>query len=649
VHDSTLESLVHDHVDPRTRLLILGGPGGDTSGLAARLADVIVRIHGVCHVIVADPADAELGPTTAVVLAARDEAQWKVVRIEGLATLDGARFRGPLAVAVARLASAAPDGPLLVLMPGLVRGIAALELPAMVAHACAATAAAIVDAQETRRLEPSLRAMHVPLLWVVGGSGPRVSDRQKREAWGMQWRQYMLEAKPCQLSRTAIDVVGLPPPEDVEEAWDGRVVALLDASGDTLGLGEVMSHDNGELRVLAPCVEPAEVRAICVRDAVVDGEVGAPVTAGAPTGLAAEESRRARNRPAGRAFELPIIGPSGTTLEIPALGHKGEVVCDLVNGVFGDPLLHVRLVAKRRSLLFDIGEATRLPRRIAHQITHVFVSHAHMDHVAGLVWLVRMRMGDNGLCELVGPPGLAQQLSNQLGVFTWNLIERNGPRFAVDEVHGQQVRRFELEAGVAGAREADARTLHDGVVLRDRDVCVRAATVDHNTPVIAYRLELAATWRVRQERLQALGEPAGPWLGELKRAAESGDIEGTMELPGGRTVDKRRLMSDLLYSCPGQVLSYVTDVADGPDNVRALEPLVRGSDIFVCEAGFLQEDQERAEAAAHLTTQACARLAQGAGARVLVPFHFSARYEDCEDRVYEEIRRGFEGDLISTV
>ena len=36
----------------------------------------------------------------------------------------------------------------------------------------------------------------------------------------------------------------------------------------------------------------------------------------------------------------------------------------LVNGIFGDPLLHVRLRHRRRSLLFDLGDAARLPARI---------------------------------------------------------------------------------------------------------------------------------------------------------------------------------------------------------------------------------------------------------------------------------------------
>jgi ribonuclease Z len=54
-----------------------------------------------------------------------------------------------------------------------------------------------------------------------------------------------------------------------------------------------------------------------------------------------------------------------TLSELRPVARVGEATAMLVNGVFGDPLLHVRLQHQRRSLLFDVGETTRLPARIA--------------------------------------------------------------------------------------------------------------------------------------------------------------------------------------------------------------------------------------------------------------------------------------------
>mgnify|MGYP000452874486 CR=1 FL=1 len=50
-----------------------------------------------------------------------------------------------------------------------------------------------------------------------------------------------------------------------------------------------------------------------------------------------------------------------------------------------------------------------MPARVAHQISDVFVSHAHFDHIGGFLWLLRSRIGVSGVCRLYGPPGLTRQ------------------------------------------------------------------------------------------------------------------------------------------------------------------------------------------------------------------------------------------------
>nr|MCU0924286.1 ribonuclease Z [Burkholderiaceae bacterium] len=61
----------------------------------------------------------------------------------------------------------------------------------------------------------------------------------------------------------------------------------------------------------------------------------------------------------------------------------------LVNDPFGDPALYVDLRDEGRALLFDIGDIRPLPPRKLLRISHVFVSHTHMDHFAGLDHLLR--------------------------------------------------------------------------------------------------------------------------------------------------------------------------------------------------------------------------------------------------------------------
>jgi ribonuclease BN (tRNA processing enzyme) len=101
------------------------------------------------------------------------------------------------------------------------------------------------------------------------------------------------------------------------------------------------------------------------------------------------------------------------------------------------------------------------------------------------------------------------------------------------------------------------------------------------------------------------------------------------------------LASALLIAKPGQKLVYATDFADTEANVEALVELARGADAMVCEASFLNEDAEQARLTRHLTTGACARIAQAAGVGLLIPFHPSVRYEDRAQQVWREVSEGF--------
>lgn len=91
----------------------------------------------------------------------------------------------------------------------------------------------------------------------------------------------------------------------------------------------------------------------------------------------------------------------------------GEVAV-LLNGVFGDPLVCARFLHEKRCLLFDLGDLSRLQARLLHQVTDVFVSHAHMDHIIGFLPLVRMRIGELPPCRVFGPPGMARRIAEEL-------------------------------------------------------------------------------------------------------------------------------------------------------------------------------------------------------------------------------------------
>ena len=327
--------------------------------------------------------------------------------------------------------------------------------------------------------------------------------------------------------------------------------------------------------------------------------------------------------------------------EGPLTGRIGGVDFAMVNGVFGDPLLHLRFRHLGRSLLFDIGDASRLWVRLAHQVSDVFVSHAHMDHLSGFLWLLRNRLGDFPACRFYGPPGLIGHLDCLIQGFLWDRIGDHGPAFEVNECHGETLQRARLQAGRPGPHPLEPRPIVNGILLDDHGFRIRAIELDHHTPVLAFALELERTVNIRKDRLRALGADPGPWLSELRRRVLNGEMDGTIRLPGGTSRPLAELVDELLLEHPGRRLVYATDLLDSEANRACLTAFARGAHTFFCEACFAAAETENAARNGHLTTHAASRIAAAAEVGRLYPFHFSRRYEGEAERLYEELREGF--------
>lgn len=96
----------------------------------------------------------------------------------------------------------------------------------------------------------------------------------------------------------------------------------------------------------------------------------------------------------------------------------------LVNGRFGDPAVYVEALHRPQALLFDLGDLSALSARDLLRISHVFVSHMHMDHFIGFDRLLRVNVGRNKRITVVGPAGLAASTGHKLQAYTWDLVER---------------------------------------------------------------------------------------------------------------------------------------------------------------------------------------------------------------------------------
>ncbi len=592
-------------------------------GLACALAAAGRRLWCVS----ADPGFPAFGAPGAVSLACWRPEGWSPVELEALCSLDAARFRLPLVSAVRRLLRRELDGPLVVDAAGVVRGTAAAELLAGLIDAAGADAAVVLTrAGGAPALCGPMRAEGVRVLAMSAPpAARRPGKRQRARARTRLWDAYLGEAAVVSLSLAEMPAVGTPPPPDVAAAWIGRQCAVLEGNR-TVALGEVVARQGDSVRVRLPRGTGRGER-LLLRDAQRDA--AGLLTTAKPFGSALVYLPPPDVRPHARADDAG--GPC-------PVARVGAATATLVNGIFGDPLLHLRLRHQRRSLLFDLGDGARLPARVAHQVSDVFISHAHIDHIGGFLWLLRSRIGEFPACRLYGPPGIADNIEGLVRGVHWDRAGENAPRFEVVEIHDRRLVRFEVRAGRGAVRAIGERELGDGVLIEEPTLRVRAARLDHGTPVLAFALEQPQTLNVRKERLAARGLPVGSWLTELKRLVAAGRGRASLEVPGGRRLRADELAADLLLIRPGPRLVYATDLADTHANRERLTRLARDAHTFFCEAPFVEADAAQAARTGHLTARACGEIATAAGVTHLVPFHFSRRYAGAAQRVYDEVR-----------
>ena len=581
-----VEEIVRGLPQGGCRLLLVGAVGVGKSNLAARLAGMLAAGGRPVRCVSADPGSPAFGLPGTVGLAQWHEGAWRAGALRPLCSLDAARFRLPLIEAVRRLMPDGTDGYTLVDTPGVVRGAAGAELlDAFVEVARAHHILVLARDPGDPPMARELAALSAEP-WMVEASPaarrPGASSRRRYRT--VLWDAYLSQAEVVSVDLNTVAALGTPPPLDAPGAWTGRQVALMNGAR-LLAMGEVESMAGTVLRVKAPPF-PGIVRQLLVRDA-----------------------RRGTDRLLGTAprFGGAVVRwapPSDTAPATEARGPRpvvqvGNVAATLVNGVFGDPLLHLRLRHRRRGLLFDLGDSGRLPARLVHQVTDVFISHAHADHIAGFIWFLRSRMGDFPACRFYGPPGLAGNIEGFLRGIHWDRIGDRGPRFEVAELHGGWLHRYRLQAGYPDAVYRAREAVEEGVLLVESEFRVRAATLDHGgTPVLAFVFEPSMQVNVRKERLEASGLAPGPWLTALKGHVAAGEADVLLTLPDGSQARVRQLADTLLLTEPGRKIGYATDLGDTPDNRARLASLGRGrpcvvlrSDLFAAGLGTGHKDR----------------------------------------------------------
>ena len=240
--------------------------------------------------------------------------------------------------------------------------------------------------------------------------------------------------------------------------------------------------------------------------------------------------------------------------------------------------------------LFDCGEGTqhqilRSEIRVS-QITRIFITHMHGDHIYGLMGLLAScgLAGNPSRIDIYGPPKLEEYL-------------RAAGKYS--QTH------FSYPVKV--------HTVQPGLVLDEGEFTVYCDALTHRVPAFGYRVvEKDKPGRFNVEEAIELGIPSGPLYGKLKRGE-------TVTLPDGRSINGAALCGQTEI---GRKFIYCTDTIFTENSIS----LAEGADVLVHEATFAHQDAELAYQRLHSTSTMAAQVALAAQVKRLIMTHFSPRY-----------------------
>lgn len=325
----------------------------------------------------------------------------------------------------------------------------------------------------------------------------------------------------------------------------------------------------------------------------------------------------------------------------------------LINNPSDDPGLLVSFSFQNRAIVFDLGDIYNLSSRDILKITHIFVSHTHMDHFAGFDRLLRIMLGREKTIYIYGPEGFLANIEGKLSGYTWNLVQNFSSQL---NIHATEIsentiisQEYSCQNGFRAVGKPVIHLSDHHEIHQESSFTVNAMILDHGIPSIGFALQERLRVNIRKDILDELGLIPGDWIDHLKRAIfEEKPHDLIIEVPheknGINTLKKYKfsdLADRLTLITEGQKIAYVADAAYTPANIEKIINLARNADHLFIEAAFLETDNGHASEKRHLTARQAGELAGLAGARRFTLFHFSPRYQNAEDLFYDEAEKAY--------
>ena len=150
-----------------------------------------------------------------------------------------------------------------------------------------------------------------------------------------------------------------------------------------------------------------------------------------------------------------------------------------------------------------------------------------------------------------------------------------------------------------------------GIIEETDEYVIRAQSVRHNVPSLAYSIEEKKKPRFLREKAIELGVPIGPAFGKLHNGEEI-EIDGRIIKPEQVLGPPRK----------GIKITYSGDTRPCEEMIM----FARDSTLLIHESTFIQKEAQNAEEYGHSTSKDAAFVARESNSKKLIITHISTRY-----------------------
>ncbi|QZA89773.1 ribonuclease Z [Salinarchaeum sp. IM2453] len=261
-------------------------------------------------------------------------------------------------------------------------------------------------------------------------------------------------------------------------------------------------------------------------------------------------------------------------------------------------------------LLFDCGEGTQQQMMrfgTGFDISHVFITHVHGDHIYGL-------------------PGLLETLDFNDREASLTICVPAGKRSYLESFLERTVKNIGFQVEIIGVRP-------DEVVYETEEYEIRTFDVDHRSEAVGYILtEYDRKGKFNRERAEELGVPVGPKFSELHNG-------NPVELEDGRIIKPEQVVGS---PRPGRKLVYTGDTRPA----KMTKEVATGAELLVHDGTFQDEHADRAAATGHSTAREAGRIAADASVKQLALVHISSRYGERVHDHKKQAQEPFDGEVV---